>query len=369
MTMSVRTTDPKSVTHVTLNLESVRHNVRTLRSLAPNAQLMAVIKANGYGHGILRMAKALAPYVDALGVARTDSGLELRAGGIDQRIVVLQGFANATEVLLHQQARLEPVIHAAWQIEVLSGLSTEAPFPIWLKLDSGMHRLGLLPDEFLAGLERLSAMPHIPSPIPLMTHFANADDLQDDYTLQQWAEFRALAPDQNPQCAANSAAILAWPSTHADWIRPGLSLYGVSPFAGRTGVDEGLKPVMTLKTHLISIKTVSKGGRIGYGGSYRCDTDQRIGVIAAGYADGYPRALPTGTPVLLHGQRIPTVGRVSMDMTMVDLTHCKDAEVGDEVILWGEGLPVEEIAERAGTIPYTLLTGVTPRVRIVELGA
>ena len=367
--MSVRTTDPKTVTHVTLNLEFVRHNARTLRSLAPDSKLMAVIKANGYGHGILRMAKALAPYVDALAVARTDSGLELRAGGIEQRIVVLQGFANAAEVQLHQANRLEPVIHSPWQIEVLSGLSPDTSFPIWLKLDSGMHRLGLLPDEFLSGLERLSEMSHIPSPIPLMTHFANADDLQDDYTLQQWAEFQTLAPVQHPQCAANSAAILAWPTTHADWIRPGLSLYGVSPFQGRTGPEEGLKPVMTLKTHIISIKNVSKGARIGYGGTYRCETPQRIGVIAAGYADGYPRALPTGTPVIIHGQRVPTVGRVSMDMTMVDLTHCTQAQVGDEVILWGEGLPVEEIAERAGTIPYTLLTGVTPRVRIVELGA
>ena len=242
-----------------------------------------------------------------------------------------------------------------------------APLRIWLKLDTGMHRLGALPEEFAGLRARLNACPLVIQPIPIMSHLANADDLDDGFTRQQLHRFHETTGDLDRETSlGNSAGLLAWPGARSAWVRPGISLYGVSPFPGRTGRDEGLEPVMTFRTRLISIKPVEAGAPVGYGGDWVCPHPTRLGVAAAGYGDGYPRLARSGTPVLIRGQRLPLVGRVSMDMITVDLNACPAAAVGDLVTLWGEDLPVETIAGYAGTIPYDLLCGVTRRVKFIE---
>lgn len=365
--MPATLTDPSRAAHAILNLGAPARNARRVREAAPGARIMAVIKANGYGHGMLRMARSLADAVDAFAVARTDCGLTLRAAGISQRIAVLQGFVNAEELAAHAAARLEPIIHSDWQVELLERIPLVEPLRIWLKIDTGMHRLGMLPAEFETLLHRLRACPSVVQPIPVMSHLANADDLEDDYTPLQLTRFdRATRNLDGETSIANSAGLLAWERARKEWVRPGISLYGVSPFPGRTGADEGLEPVMTFQTRLISIKTVAAGSRVGYGGDWVCPRSTRLGVAAVGYGDGYPRLARSGTPVLVRGQRVPLVGRVSMDMITLDLTDCPGAAVGDLVTLWGDGLPVEDIAVHAGTIPYDLLCGVTQRVRIIE---
>ena len=359
------TEDPTRAAHAILNLGAAARNLRRIRQVVPQARIMAVIKANAYGHGMLRIARTLTE-ADAFAVARTDEGLALREGGITQRIAVLQGFFNADELRAHAAAGLEPVIHSAWQIDLLEQARLAEPLRVWIKLDTGMHRLGILPAEFDARLARLEACPGVAAPIPVMSHLASADEVEDDFTEQQLKLFReATRSVASEHSLANSAGLLAWQDTHAEWVRPGISLYGVSPFPGRTAADEGLEPVMTFRTRLISIKDIPAGDRVGYGGAWTCERPTRLGVAAVGYGDGYPRLAPSGTPVLIRGHRAPLAGRVSMDMITIDLTDCPVAGIGDTVTLWGEGLPVEDIAERAGTIAYDLLCGVTARVRII----
>ena len=364
--MPARVTDPTRAAHAILDLGAAGRNLRRIRSVAPQTKIMAVIKANGYGHGLLRIAKALAE-ADALAVARTDEGMALRRADIGQRIAVLQGYSNLDELQSHAAAGLEPVIHSAWQVDILASANLPQPLRIWLKLDTGMHRLGLLPEEFPGCLHRLEACPSVAKPIPIMTHLANADELDDPFTEEQLSVYKEVTGcSVLENSVANSAGLLAWEQTRMEWVRPGITLYGVSPFSGRTGPEEGLEPVMTLKTRLISIKPVDTGSRVGYGGDWVCPHPTRLGVAAIGYGDGYPRHAPSGTPVLVRGQRAPLVGRVSMDMITIDLTDCPEATVGDEVTLWGVGLPVEDIARHAGTIAYELLCGVTQRVSFIE---
>lgn len=366
--MPARVTDPSLTAHALLDLAAAARNARRIRSRMTEARIMAVIKANGYGHGLLRMARALADDVDGFAVARTAEGLSLREAGIALPVTVLQGFINRDELLAQAANRLEPVIHSGWQADLLGQTSLPRPLRIWLKLDTGMHRLGLLPDEFQPCLDALSALPHVAKPIPVMTHFANADELDDPYTEIQLGVFRdKVGTNLHETSAANSAGMLRWEKAHMPWVRPGITLYGVSPFAGRSGPDEGLEPVMTLRSRLISIKTVEAGARVGYGSGWVCDRPTRLGVAAIGYGDGYPRHAPPGTPVLIHGQRLPLAGRVSMDMITIDVTDCPAAGVGDAVTLWGKDLPVEDIAARSGTIPYELLCGVTARVNMIEV--
>lgn len=360
------TEDPTRAAHALLDLGAAGRNLRRIRSVVPQARIMAVIKANGYGHGILRMARSLSG-ADAFAVARTDEGLALREGGIIQRIAVLQGFGSRKELEEHAAAELEPVIHSDWQVDILENASLPRPLRIWLKLDTGMHRLGMLPAEFDDLLARLNGCSNVAQPIPLMSHLANADEVEDACTEHQLSLFRDITRHVvSESSVANSAGLFAWRNARMEWVRPGISLYGVSPFPGRTGVDEDLEPVMTFRTRLISIKQVAAGARVGYGGDWVCPHATRLGIAAVGYGDGYPRLARSGTPVLVHGQRLPLIGRVSMDMITLDLSDCPDAKVGDLVTLWGEGLPVEEIASQAGTIPYDLLCGVTPRVKIIE---
>lgn len=349
-----------------LDLDAARHNLFKVRQCAPNAKVMAVIKANGYGHGLLRMAEAL-QQVDAFAVARVDEGIRLRKAGFKNRIAVLEGFTCTEELdeLLHYQ--LDVVVHCPAQLEILEARIEPGTCAVWLKIDTGMNRLGFKAAEFNAVYQRLSQCARVKQPISLMTHFANADDANDDQTLKQIDLFKQTV-DGFPceRSLANSAGILGWESSLSDWVRPGVMLYGISPFPDSTGQQLGLKPVMSLHSRLIAVKQIEAGETVGYGGSWICQKPTTLGVVAIGYGDGYPRHAKTGTPVLVNGKRVPLVGRVSMDMMTVDLENQSDAKPGDPVTLWGEGLPIEEIAHWADTIAYTLVCGVTQRVQLVD---
>jgi len=353
--------------HAVLDMAALAHNLASLRARLPGVKIMAVIKANAYGHGAVPVARALGG-ADAFAVARVDEGIALREAGVRQRIAVLQGFLCAEELELHTCHGLEPVVHSAYQVALLESCALREPVTVWLKLDSGMHRLGLDSEAFEACHYRLSRCASVRQPLNLMTHLANADEISDPATPRQLDLFgNQVSGLAGERSIANSAGLLAWEQARAEWVRPGIALYGVSPFPDRTAAAEGLKPVMTLRTRLIAIKPLKVGDAIGYGGDWVCHRPTRMGVASIGYGDGYPRHARSGTPVLLRGHRVPLIGRVSMDMITLDLTECPEAEVGDPVVLWGEGLPVEEIARHADTIPYVLLCNVTPRVKRVEV--
>jgi len=337
----------------------LRHNLGVVRKHAPHSRVMAVIKADAYGHGMLPVAAALED-ADVFAVARVEEAVQLRNTGIHKEILVLAGAHDAQELQQAAQSNLQLVVHHVAQLALLAETALSSPVKAWLKLDTGMNRLGFPPEEAEELLIRLNSLPSIASVAGILTHLANADDLGDGYTRQQLQRFaKATANLELPLSIANSAGILAWPDSHVDWVRPGIMLYGASPFVAP--VNE-LRPVMTFGSSLISIKTVQGGEPIGYGGTWRAPEAMPVGVVAAGYGDGYPREMPSGTPVLLNDQRLPVIGRVSMDTLMVDLRRQPAALVGDEVILWGRGLPAEEIAAAAETIPYTLFCGITSRV-------
>ncbi len=352
--------------YAVLDLEAVQHNLTRIRNYAPQAKIMAVIKANAYGHGLLRIAAHLTN-VDAFAVARVDEAVRLRRSGFLQRIAVLEGFACAEELndLLHYQ--IDAVVHCAEQIALLEQADSVQALRVWLKCDSGMNRLGFKNQEFIAAYQRLRQLSWIAQPINLMTHLANADNREDDMTLSQVQLFKRLTQEcSGERSIANSAGILGWQEALSDWVRPGIMLYGISPFANQSGTQLGLKPIMSLHSHLIAVKHIEKGESVGYAGRWICEHPTRFGVVAIGYGDGYPRYAKTGTPVLVNGLRVPLIGRVSMDMITVDLASQPHAKPGDPVILWGKGLDVEEIAHCADTIPYTLVCGITQRVQIVE---
>ncbi len=347
-------------TRAIIDLGALQHNLNIARQQAPASRLMAIIKANGYGHGIIEIAHALRE-ADAFGVACIDEAISLREAGIQQSIVLLEGFARETDLNLINGFELQPVLHHPFQIAMLEQSSGQA-VDVWLKIDTGMHRLGFPPDQaktIEARLAQSSRVRHI----HYMTHLANADDRDDSFTRQQIEQFeQAVAGTELPCSIANSAGILGWPEASRDWNRPGIMLYGVSPFVNGSGAQHDLQPVMTLKSELIAVNYYQKGDPVGYGGSWRCPEAMPIGVAAIGYGDGYPRHAQSGTPVLINGRRVPIVGRVSMDMLCLDLREYPAARIGDEVTLWGKGLPVEEIALASGTIAYELLCKVTSRV-------
>jgi alanine racemase len=358
--------------YAVLDMAAVAHNLQKVRECAPNAKIMAVIKANAYGHDALRVARALHE-VDGFAVARVNEGIRLRNAGIQQRIAVLEGFTCTEELDELLEYQLDAVVHSFAQLAVFESRTEREKIAIWLKLDTGMNRLGFKAAEFQDVYARLLNCPIIKQPINLMTHLANADARQDDMTLKQIALFNDTLNNLSPKLTAanersiaNSAGILAWKAALSDWVRPGVMLYGLSPFPESTGEQLGLKPIMSLHSRLIAVKPVLKGDSVGYGSSWLCEQDSMLGVVAIGYADGYPRYARLGTPVLVNGQRASLVGRVSMDMITVDLGTHSRAKAGDAVTLWGEGLPVEEIALCANTIPYTLVCGVTQRVRQIE---
>ena len=351
-----------------IDLSALTHNLRRAKAAAPSAQTLAVIKANGYGHGIVRVAKALHNDADRFAVASLEEASALREAGINKSIVLLEGFFEAGELPLILQHQLDIVVHHQIQLDILrKHKAANAKLNVWLKIDTGMHRLGFPPEKINTVWHELNANESVDS-ITLMTHLANADDRQDNYTDIQLERFKQCTQDlPGPRSIANSAGILGWPASHANINRPGILLYGGNPFTTGTGADAGLKPVMTLQTRLIAVHRFKKGEPIGYGGTWTCPQDMPVGVAAIGYGDGYPRHAGSGTPVLVNGQRAQLAGRVSMDMIGIDLRNTPEAKVDDPVILWGEGLPIDEIARCASTISYELLCGVTQRVKCVEV--
>lgn len=350
----------------TVHLGALRRNLERIRGRCPGARVMAVVKADGYGHGLERVARALAA-ADAFGVACIADGERIRAAGLDNRVVVLSGIDEPGDLALMRRYRLEPVIHQEQQLAWLAADPDPAPLPVWLKVDTGMHRLGFDPGQVGAAYRRLAALPQVAGRIQLMTHFARSDEFGDAATACQIDRFQAAIRGlDGPVSLANSAAILGWPDSHRDWLRAGGLLYGVAVVAGRSGADFGFEPAMTLRARLVAIRQLRAGDAVGYGGSWHCPEDMAIGVVACGYGDGYPRLAGPGTPVHLHGRPAALVGRVSMDLLTIDLRQHPQAAVGDEVMLWGPGLPVETVAARAGTLGYELVCGMTRRVEFVE---
>lgn len=345
----------------TIKLAALRHNLAVVHRYAPDAKVMAVIKANGYGHGVLEVARALTD-ADMLAVARMSEAVALRDAGIAMPILVLEGASDADDLRVAIERNIEIVVHHLSQVELVEQYPECGVIDCWLKVDSGMHRLGVTTDAAPELAHRLEACVRR---LAVLSHLANADDPADDYTLQQRRRFvEAVEHIDGERSLANSAGVLAWPTTHFDWVRPGLMLYGASPLVGKTAEDLDLQPVMTLTAPLIAIQSVAAGEPVGYGGTWRAPHDMAIGVVGIGYGDGYPRHVREGTPVLLNGQKAPLIARVSMDMITIDLTGI-DATIGDTATLWGDALPVEQIAAGADTIAYTLLCGVAGRVNYV----
>jgi alanine racemase len=331
-----------------------------------------VIKADAYGHGMGPCAAALEA-ADGFAVARVQEALGLRAMGIRKPLLVLEGAASETELTAVLSMQVELTVHSSRQLELILSQRQAHPQPrpqrIWLKLDTGMGRLGLQQTEAVALIERLRSTTGSLASAGLMTHLANADDPSHPMTAAQCEQARALAEHVGlPLSIGNSAGILAHPAARTDWVRPGIMLYGGSPLLGQTAAALGLRPVMTLTSPLIAVRDLAAGAPIGYGSTYRCPQPMRVGVVAIGYGDGYPRHAPTGTPVLIRGRRAALLGRVSMDMISVDLRQIPQARVGDPVTLWGQGLPVEEVAEQVGTINYELLCRLSNRVQRMHDG-
>jgi alanine racemase len=350
----------------TIDLAAIRSNLGVVRRLAPRAKVMGAIKADGYGHGAVHVARALEDHIDAFAVACLEEALVLREARIRGTIALLEGVLSMEEAKVGLRHDLQVVVNDHWQLEILEKLPRGARVSVWIKLDSGMHRLGFPLTDVRALWARLEARPEWDFR-GWITHLACADEPESGATREQVAAFAgALGELPGARSIANSAGLIAWPETHVDWVRPGLMLYGASPLPGRDAAALGLRAAMRLTSRLIAVRDYPRGAAIGYGGSYRCPETMRVGVAAVGYADGYHRSLPTGTPVEVKGQRAQLVGRVSMDMITIDLRGVRDAAVGDPVLLWGEGLPVEDIAARAGTVAYELLCGLTQRVRFAH---
>ena len=348
-----------------IRVAALRHNLQRVRESAPSSRVIAVVKANGYGHGMQIVSHALND-ADAFAVASIDEAINLRESGIHQPILLLEGYFDAADLLLLQAYSLQPVIHSTHQLELLEQAKITYPFDVWLKIDTGMNRLGFRPSEFTPVCTRLQENDAVQN-VHAMTHFACADDRSDSMTAKQIECFDQTLANTSLACTlANSAGILGHPDSHRDWVRPGIMLYGASPFMDADAGSQNLCAVMNLKSELIATHDVAAGESVGYGADWICDNDMRVGVIAGGYGDGYPRHAHAGTPVLVNGQRVPLIGRVSMDMITVDLSGC-DAEVGAPVLLWGDELPADEVALHAETIAYELFCNVAPRVPRIEI--
>ncbi len=350
-------------TRATLDLKALVHNAQRVREFAPNSRLMAMVKANAYGHGAAPICQTLQAYCDGFGVACLSEAIQLRQTGVTKPILLLAGFFSPQDLQLIADNELELVIHQAQQIDTLEKTSLAKPLRVWLKVDTGMHRLGFSPQQVRDAWQRLQACSNIQNDLCLMTHFSDGGDRQAVKTQQQLETFKdAVAELGGEQSLAHSAAVMSLPASHGDWVRPGIMLYGVSPFNDSVGEQEGLQPVMTLHSQLMAIHQLRAGDTIGYGSTWQCPEDMAIGVIPVGYGDGYPRHAKAGTPVLINDQRVSLVGRVSMDMITVDLRPLAQVQVGDPVVLWGKGLPAEEVAAHADTIAYELFCHVTQRV-------
>ncbi len=349
----------------TIDLSALRHNLSVVRRHAPRSSVLAVVKANAYGHGIARVARTLVQAgVEGLALLELDAAIALREAGYKQRIVLLEGFFEGEELALLAQHRIDTAIHNAEQIAMLRAVPTAIKLNVLLKLNTGMNRLGFTEPEFHGALSALCECAAV-GDMTLMTHFANSDDARG--VAWQMETFDRMTQGITlPRSLANSAAIVRYPQTHADWVRPGIMLYGASPFADVSADALGLKPVMTLTSQIIAVQQLKAGDTVGYGGIYTAQQVTRIGIVACGYADGYPRHAPTGTPVRVGNAMTTTVGRVSMDMLCVDITALPQAQAGSVVTLWGEGNPVDDVAAAAGTVGYELLCALAQRVPVEE---
>lgn len=364
---------------VTLNRRALRQNIKRIKTLAPNSKLLAMIKANAYGQGILLYSRALENEVDGFGVARLKEALTIQESGYSGKILLVEGFFDREELLKTLSRRFDTVVHCIEQLELLEsvakaqeeeaqkpfwGRKTRLYFPVdvWLKIDTGMHRLGVHPNEVEMFYQRLKACALVKN-IHFVSHFSRADELDCGYTEKQIATFeQATQPYPNHiRSISASSGILYWQQAHYEWVRPGIIMHGISPH--NTPITElGFQPVITLSSSLIAVRQHKAGEPVGYGGAWVSPCDTKLGVVAIGYGDGYPRNAPEGTPVLINGRKVPIVGRVSMDMMTVDLGADSQDKVGDEVILWGEDLLIEEVATKMGIISYQLITQLTPRV-------
>lgn len=353
-------------TKIIVNLTALQQNLQHIRKLAPHSAVLAMVKSNAYGHGIERIGLAL-PDADALGVACIEEGFLLRRAGVKNPIVLMEGLFTNDELASAAAEDFTLVIHHEAQLQMFeqNNAAIKKPLSIWLKIDTGMHRLGFEPAKVPAIYQRLMQCALVKKPIGLMTHFAEADALERAPVLRQINLFNHITQQlEGPRSLANSAGIIAWPAAHSDWVRPGIMLYGASPFKGHRGIEYNLQPVMSLTSELIAIHTIQPDERVGYGGTWIAPEAMRLGVVGIGYGDGYPQYAQNGTPVLVNGRPCPLAGRVSMDMLTVDLRTQPHAKVGDPVLLWGPGLPVEIIAENNHTSAYELLTRITQRVHV-----
>jgi alanine racemase len=342
---------------------ALRHNLARARAAAGESKIWAVVKANAYGHGLERAARALAG-ADGFALLDFQEAVRLRLAGFSQPILMLEGFFRPLDVNLLFKYDLTPVIHNSEQVELLRHMDFPAPLDLYLKVNSGMNRLGFGVDDVRVMYNALRLLPRV-GEITLMTHFADAEGAGGVHEQLRWFN-ELVSPFEAPLSLANSAALLRFKEARVGWVRPGLMLYGCSPFPDWSAADIGLEPAMTLGSELIAVQNLAPGERVGYGFSFEAKAPMTIGVVACGYADGYPRHAPTGTPVLVNGRRTRTVGRVSMDMLCVDITDIEEAYIGTPVTLWGEGLSADEVAAAAGTVSYELLCALAPRVPVHE---
>lgn len=349
-----------------LSTENLRHNIQVLKAKAPQSKIIAMVKANAYGHGIRSVASRLDGHVDMLGVASIDEALALRKIGIKTTIMLAEGVFEASELIVAATQKFHVVFHNAEQLEWLSKSSCPIPLHSWLKINTGMGRLGFPMDEALPMYDRLCESPQVAKPVRVMSHLACADELSHPLNHSQIQQFQSFAKDITSEYSlCNSAGIFHFPDHHYDFVRPGITMYGVAPMEGKTGSDLGLKPVMTVQSSLISVQRVPKGTSLGYGARFQCPEDMLVGVVAFGYGDGYPITAQDGTPILVNNVECSLAGRVSMDMINVDLRACPQAKVGDPVILWGQDLPIERVAQHTSNIPYDMITGVQHRVKFL----
>lgn len=349
-----------------INLQALADNFSVLRQYAPNSRAIAVLKANAYGHGAAQVAATL-DHADAFAVLTLEEALSLREIGIKKSIILLEGFFSAQELPIICEHGLTPVLHCVEQVDILEKSRMSAILPVMVKLNTGMNRLGFKPAQFLSILYRLEQCAAV-GDITLMTHFASAD--MPDGIHEQVQCFDVMTRGlQYPCCLANSAATLQFPETHRDWVRLGIAMYGASPFANRSASQFKLQPAMTFSSQIIGIQQLSAGESVGYGGAFVASKPTKVGVVACGYADGYPRHAGEQTPVAVNGIRTRVLGRVSMDMLCVDLTDIGAVNVGMPVELWGEHVSVDDVARSAGTIGYELLSGLTRRVPLVYANA
>lgn len=339
----------------TIDLGAIAHNYQHIKKLVPQSNIIAVIKSNAYGHGLIPVAQTLSQ-ADAFGVSVLEEAMALREHGVTQKIILMTGVCRTEELIICAQHNIDIVVHQLDHLAMLSDLDEKYLLNVWLKLDVGMHRLGFNDTEIEAIFDRLTDLKVVAKPIHLMSHLPNADIEKDNITPKQIKLFAHYADQFNvPATLAKSAGVLAWPDAHFQWVRPGIMLYGISPLVGYHGAQHGLIPAMEFSAKIVAIRHFSAGDKISYGGDWQCPEDMKVAIVGAGYSCGYPRHAPSGTPVLIHGKKCPLVGRVCMDMIAVDCRTCPEVEMGDEALLWGKDLPIEMVANKAETIAYELV--------------